>query len=366
MAPFDRKKGPARLDVGAALVAGDLRAVVDPRQGPAAAARLVERRQVRSTHGVHRRTHRARTIAAGLGAALHGITDELHQVFTRGRSPDVFEVLADFVGALLCALACVAIVARKTRAQMRASAPARVLGELNPRLRYHAGRSRKIECCPTRGRQAKSCRRRGRSKGSSWRPAAPSCAPSSVSCGARGSTCGPSPTPRAPSRRPAAPTRHRADRRSGPAVGRYRPGPPPEGQRPHAFRSGDPLHAERSAAGEGARAGGGGRRGVRARDGRGGAARPPVGVAADAGAVPPDRPPATHAAQRDRRPPAMAFAVPARSEGPDRRAGGQRRVPRALRPRRQRPAPRRVRREHRGHPRHLRAGEGLRQDRPGL
>jgi hypothetical protein len=45
--------------------------------------------------GVHRRTHRARTIAAGLSAALHGITDELRQVFTPGRSPDVFEVLAD-------------------------------------------------------------------------------------------------------------------------------------------------------------------------------------------------------------------------------------------------------------------------------
>ena len=52
-------------------------------------------------------------IAAGLGAALYGITDELHQVFTPGRSPDVFDVLADFVGGLLGALACVAIVARK-------------------------------------------------------------------------------------------------------------------------------------------------------------------------------------------------------------------------------------------------------------
>ena len=53
------------------------------------------------------------TIAAALGAALYGITDEMHQAFTPGRSPEVFDVLADFVGGLLGALACVAIVARK-------------------------------------------------------------------------------------------------------------------------------------------------------------------------------------------------------------------------------------------------------------
>jgi VanZ family protein len=53
------------------------------------------------------------TIAAALGAALYGITDEMHQSFTPGRSPDVFDVLADFVGGLLGALACVAIVARR-------------------------------------------------------------------------------------------------------------------------------------------------------------------------------------------------------------------------------------------------------------
>jgi VanZ family protein len=53
------------------------------------------------------------TIAAALGAALYGITDELHQAFTPGRSPDVFDVLADLVGGLLGALACVAIVARR-------------------------------------------------------------------------------------------------------------------------------------------------------------------------------------------------------------------------------------------------------------
>src|SRR5580765_411908 len=53
------------------------------------------------------------TIAAALGAALYGTTDEFHQAFTPGRSPEVFDVLADLVGGLLGALACVAIVARR-------------------------------------------------------------------------------------------------------------------------------------------------------------------------------------------------------------------------------------------------------------
>jgi VanZ family protein len=52
-------------------------------------------------------------LAGGLFAAIYGITDELHQAFTPGRSPDVFDVMADFVGGLLGALACVAIVARR-------------------------------------------------------------------------------------------------------------------------------------------------------------------------------------------------------------------------------------------------------------
>ena len=54
----------------------------------------------------------AQVLAGGLFAAVYGITDELHQSFTPGRSPDVFDVMADFVGGLLGALACVAIVAR--------------------------------------------------------------------------------------------------------------------------------------------------------------------------------------------------------------------------------------------------------------
>jgi len=59
------------------------------------------------------------TIAAALGAALYGVTDEFHQAFTPGRSPDVFDVLADLVGGLLGGLACVAIVARKRACDAR-------------------------------------------------------------------------------------------------------------------------------------------------------------------------------------------------------------------------------------------------------
>jgi len=52
-------------------------------------------------------------MAAGLIATLYGISDEMHQSFTPGRSPDAFDVIADAVGATLGALVCVAIVARR-------------------------------------------------------------------------------------------------------------------------------------------------------------------------------------------------------------------------------------------------------------
>ena len=61
-----------------------------------------------------------RTFARGRGtawqlliAAIYGITDELHQMFTPHRSPDPFDVMADTVGGLIGAIICVAIVARK-------------------------------------------------------------------------------------------------------------------------------------------------------------------------------------------------------------------------------------------------------------
>ncbi len=52
-------------------------------------------------------------LIAAICAALYGITDELHQMFTPHRSPDPFDVMADTVGGLIGALICVAIVARK-------------------------------------------------------------------------------------------------------------------------------------------------------------------------------------------------------------------------------------------------------------
>src|SRR5262245_11545603 len=69
---------------------------------------------------VHPRVPAVQVLAGGLCAAVYGITDELHQAFTPGRSPDVFDVIADFVGGLLGTLACVAILARlRARAARR-------------------------------------------------------------------------------------------------------------------------------------------------------------------------------------------------------------------------------------------------------
>ena len=57
----------------------------------------------------------APVLVAFLGATLYGITDEAHQVFTPMRSPDAYDVLADAIGGMLGALACVAILSRSTR-----------------------------------------------------------------------------------------------------------------------------------------------------------------------------------------------------------------------------------------------------------
>jgi len=57
----------------------------------------------------------AQVIVAFLVTALYGVTDEAHQAFTPMRSPDPYDVLADAVGGLCGALACVAIVARKRK-----------------------------------------------------------------------------------------------------------------------------------------------------------------------------------------------------------------------------------------------------------
>jgi len=52
-------------------------------------------------------------IVAALITTLYGITDEAHQAFTPLRTPDPFDVVADAVGGLLGAIACVVIVSRK-------------------------------------------------------------------------------------------------------------------------------------------------------------------------------------------------------------------------------------------------------------
>lgn len=52
-------------------------------------------------------------LIAVLLTSLYGIADEIHQMFVPNRAPDPNDVLADAVGGLLGALACVAIVARR-------------------------------------------------------------------------------------------------------------------------------------------------------------------------------------------------------------------------------------------------------------
>ncbi len=52
-----------------------------------------------------------RAVAAAVLATLYGVSDEFHQTFVPGRSPDRFDVLADGIGATVAVLAA-AVVAR--------------------------------------------------------------------------------------------------------------------------------------------------------------------------------------------------------------------------------------------------------------
>ena len=62
--------------------------------------------------GVHLPGGRMVALAA-LIATLYGVSDELHQLLTPGRSADVLDVVADAVGALIGALASSTFVGRR-------------------------------------------------------------------------------------------------------------------------------------------------------------------------------------------------------------------------------------------------------------
>ncbi|MFZ0614684.1 MAG: VanZ family protein [Desulfobacterales bacterium] len=49
-----------------------------------------------------------------LSAGLYGISDEIHQYFVPGRSADIMDAAADFVGAALGALFFMALFAKRT------------------------------------------------------------------------------------------------------------------------------------------------------------------------------------------------------------------------------------------------------------
>ena len=51
-------------------------------------------------------------LAATLACGLYGVSDEIHQIFTPFRSPEVWDVVADTVGGLIGALVYVAIARR--------------------------------------------------------------------------------------------------------------------------------------------------------------------------------------------------------------------------------------------------------------
>lgn len=57
---------------------------------------------------------KAALFAGLLTAALYGASDEVHQMFTPGRSPDVRDWIADAVGAAIGAGSFIAIAGRKT------------------------------------------------------------------------------------------------------------------------------------------------------------------------------------------------------------------------------------------------------------
>ncbi len=52
-----------------------------------------------------------RAAAVIMLATIYGVSDELHQWFVPGRSPDVLDVVADFVGATVVVLLAAAVVA---------------------------------------------------------------------------------------------------------------------------------------------------------------------------------------------------------------------------------------------------------------
>jgi VanZ family protein len=66
--------------------------------------------------------HRPAVAIATLLGVLYGITDELHQTFTPGRTPDWRDALADMIGGLAGALIFAAVTSRRRR-QPKSSQP---------------------------------------------------------------------------------------------------------------------------------------------------------------------------------------------------------------------------------------------------
>jgi VanZ family protein len=63
--------------------------------------------------------HRPAVAIATLLALLYGITDEIHQTFTPGRTPDWRDALADMIGGLVGALVFAAVTAGREEPEGR-------------------------------------------------------------------------------------------------------------------------------------------------------------------------------------------------------------------------------------------------------
>ena len=227
--------------------------------------------------------------------ALYGITDEIHQTVrrrsvarsARRRSPTPS-------GGLLGALACVAIVARE-RGEAPSARASRAWMKIDA-LRYDASSGSASMLPDERTTHATSSRCPARSKGLVVAPGRAVARPLVAFLRGEGINV------RTVADADAAfeeallhpPDVVLIDDRVPPAGGIDLVAAP-EGQRPHALRARDPVRAQRSAARTGARPRGRRRRRVRAGDRRRGAARPPLGAAAHARAVPPRRARAAHA-----------------------------------------------------------------------
>jgi VanZ family protein len=113
--------GPVALQMAAIFAAssiadlGPLPAGISDKSGHSIGYALLGALLLRAlAHGRLAEVTWRRALGSIILATLYGVSDEFHQSFVPGRSPDVRDVLADFAGAAL-AVAAAALAARAVR-----------------------------------------------------------------------------------------------------------------------------------------------------------------------------------------------------------------------------------------------------------